>query len=302
MKKNEKIEKELFMEQEPCPEKKKDKKAAGEKSEKEIIEWKPMENKVRKGQDTDELGFKCIVAILIVILPFILLYELGESLWFRCSSKRRKEEFRKMEGESIKYAKKHSPTEEHGFYRNHDRYVIHYNTCQEIYPKCDISIWVPDAKAKDYPRVPWLDAKELYSIKVPYTFHSCWTDGYVSDLEEVDWLADFKMKSNLVNAIAVINYNTDGYETLLRSRRADTFILDTFPFEDEERTPLECFVELLTDKKPMDGLEYEKVLYRFVPMGRFRLERKTYSQLTGSSRKKLGKILNEYGLSKFWLL
>ena len=30
MKKNEKIEKELFMEQEPCPEKKKDKKAAAE--------------------------------------------------------------------------------------------------------------------------------------------------------------------------------------------------------------------------------------------------------------------------------
>ena len=38
MKKNEKIEKELFMEQELCPEKIKDKKAAGEKSEKEIIE------------------------------------------------------------------------------------------------------------------------------------------------------------------------------------------------------------------------------------------------------------------------
>lgn len=302
MKKNEKIEKELFMEQEPCPEKKKDKKkTGGEKSEKETIEWKPIEN-VRKGVDKNELVFKCIVAILIGISPFILLYELAESLWFRCSSKRRKEEFRKMEGESIKYAKKHHPTEEHGFYRNHDRYVIHYNTCQSLYPKCDISIWVPDAKAKDYPRVPWLDTKELYSIKVPYTFHSCWMDGYVSDLEEADWLADFKMKSNLVNAIAVINYNADGYEILLRSRRADTFILDTFPFDYEERTPLECFVELLTDKKPMEGLDWEIVKYRYCPLGRFRLERKTYAQLTGSSRKKLGKILNDYGLPKFWLL
>lgn len=110
------------------------------------------------------------------------------------------------------------------------------------------------------------------------------------------------MKWNLVNAIAVINYNADGYEILLRSRRADTFILDTFPFDDEERTPLECFVELLTDKKPMEGLDWEIVKYRYCPLGRFRLERKTYAQLTGSSRKKLGKILNDYGLPKFWLL
>lgn len=261
-----------------------------------------MDNKVRNGVDTDELAFKCIVALLIVISPFILLYELVESLWFMCSTKRRKEEFRKMEGERVKDAKKHSLKGEYGFYRNNDRYVIHYSTSQDIYPNCDISIWVPETKASDYPRVPWLDTMELYSIKVPYTFHSCWTDGYVSDLEEADWLADFKMKWNLVNAIAVINYNTGGYETFLRSRKAETFILDAFPFDDEERTPLECFVELLTDKKPMDGLEYETVLYRFVPMGRFRLERKTYSQLTGSSRKKLGKILNEYGLSKFWIL
>lgn len=302
MKNDEKIEKELFMEQEPCPEKIKEKKTTGDKNEKEIIEWKPMENKVRKGLDTDELAFKCIVAMLIVIAPFILLYELGESLWFRCSSKRRREEFRKMEGERVKYAKKHSPKEERDFYRNNDRCVIHYSTSRDIYPKCDISIWVPEAKTNDYPRVPWLDTKELYSIKVPYTFHSSWADGYVSDLEEADCLADFKMKWNLVNAISVINYNADGYETFFRSRKADTFILDTFPFDDEERTPLECFVELLTDKKPMYGLEYEKVLYRFVPMGRFRLERKSYDRLTDSSRKKLGKILNEYGLPKFWFL
>lgn len=118
------IEKELFLEQEPCPKKIKDKKTAGKKSEKQIIGWKPIEN-VRKGLDTDELGFKCIVAILIVISPFILLYELCEGLWFRCSTKRRQEEFRKMERESVKYAKKHSPTEEH-FYRNHDQYIINY--------------------------------------------------------------------------------------------------------------------------------------------------------------------------------
>ena len=298
MMKNEKIEKELFLEQESSHEKIKEKITTGNK----IIEWEPMENNVKKGLDTDELGFKCIVAILIVISPFILLYELGESLWFRCSSKRRKEEFRKMEGESIKYAKKHSPKEEHGFYRNHDRYVIHYNTCQEIYPICDISIWVPESRANDYPHVPWLDTMELYSIKVPYTFHSCWADGYVSDLEESAWLADFKMKWNLVNAIAVINYNADGYESLLRNRKADTFIMDTFPFDDEDWKPLECFVELLTDKKPMEGLDWEIVKYRYCPLGRFRLERKTYAQLTGSSRKKLGQILNEYGLSKFWLL
>ena len=75
MMKNEKIEKELFLEQESSHEKIKEKITTGNK----IIEWEPMENKVKKGLDTDELGFKCIVAILIVISPFILLYELGEN-------------------------------------------------------------------------------------------------------------------------------------------------------------------------------------------------------------------------------
>lgn len=299
MKNNEKIEKELFLEQEPCPEQIQDKKTTIDIFDKEIIKWKPMDNNVRKGVDKNELAFKCIVAMLIVIAPFILFYELGESFWFRCSSKKRKEEFKQMERERAKYAKKHSPKEERNFYRNNDRCVIHYSTSQDIYPKCDISIWVPETKVNDYPRVPWMDTMELYSIKMPYTFHSYWADGYVSDLAEADWLADFKMKWGLVNAISVINYDSNGYETIFRSRKAETFFLDTFPFDDEERTPLECFVELLTDKKPMDGLEYEKVLYRFVPMGEFRLERKSYDRLTGSSRKKLGRILDEYGLSKF---
>lgn len=246
----------------------------------------------------DEWTFKSIIALLLLFSPFILLFELAESILFRCSSKRRMREFRKMVSENIRDTN-HRPKAA-GFSHNYGRYIIHYNTFMEIYPDCDISIWVPEEKVCDHPSVPWQKTMELFSIKVPYTFHSCQADGYVSDLEESDWLLDFKKKLGLTSAIAVINYDAEGFESFLRHRYTDAF-MDTFPFEPEALTPLVCSVELLVDSEPGDGVCWVKTKYRCCPLGRFRLERKSYVQLTGNSRKRLERILDDYALPKLWL-
>ena len=183
-----------------------------------------------------------------------------------------------------------------GFFRNTDQCAVHYSTNEDIYPESHLSLWLPDDKAGDYPRVPWLQTVGLYSVKVPHVFHSIWADGRISDLNEEDWLAEFQKRWNLSNAVVVINYkHYEDDNFYLRQRKIERSFMDTFPPLDlEEWTPLECYVELLTDKKPLEGLEWEKVEYRYCHLGTFTLERNCFHDI--KDRKRLEEMLTSFGI------
>ena len=290
-----KIEKNQFVEEESCPESPDKKTTAGKTRVQNDDEWTPQE--IKKSGMSDDIWIKIIFGGLIVLSPFILLYELGESLHFKCSQKRRKEEYRKMLDERARKASKCVPKkDDHHYYRNSDRYIIHCSTNESIYPQCNLSLWIPGDKADDYHRVPWAQPITLYSVKVPHVFHSIWADGQISDLNEEDWLAEFQKRWNLSNAVVVINYkHYEDDNFYLRQRKIERSFMDTFPPLDwEEWTPLECYVELLTDKKPLEGLEWEKVKYRYCHLGTFTLERNCFHDI--QDRKRLENILNNYGV------
>ena len=288
------IEKNLFVEEESCPESPDKKTTAWKTQVQNDDEWAPQE--IKKSGMSDDIRIKIIFGGLIVLSPFILLYELGENLHFKCSQKRRKEEYRKMVKERERKARKCVPEmDDSGFFRNADRCAVHYSTNEDIYPECHLSLWVPDDKAGDYPRVPWSQTVGLYSVKVPHVLHSYWADGRVSDLNEEDWLAEFQMKWNLPEAVVVINYKhyEDDNFHHLRKRKIERCIIDS-PLDWGEWTPLECYVELLTDKKPMEGLEWEKVEYRYCHLDTFTLERNCFHSI--KEHKRLENILNGYGV------
>ena len=253
------------------------------------------QQEIKKSGMSDDIWIKIIFGGLIVLSPFILLYKLGESLHFNCSQKRRKEEYRKMVKERSRRARKCVPEmDDSGFFRNADRCVVHCSTNEDIYPECNLSLCVPEEKAGNYPHVPWAQPITLYSVRVPHVFHSIWADGRVSDLNEEDWLAEFQKRWNLSDAIVVINYKHYGDDNLyLRKRKIARCIMDSFPFDNEDRTPLECYVELLTDKKPMEGLEWVNVTYRFYHLGTFTLERNCFNNI--KDRKRLEKMLAGFG-------
>ena len=292
---NNDIEKKLFTEEEPSPKvETPDKTTEGKTQVQNDGQWTPQE--IKSGI-SDDIWIKIIFGGIIVLSPLILLYELGESLHFKCSQKRRREEYRKMVKERARKARKCVPEmDDSGFFRNADRCVVHCSTNEDIYPECYLSLWVPEDKAGNYPRVPWMQTIGLYSVKVPHVFHSIWADGRVSDLNEEDWLAEFQKRWNLSDAIVVINYKHYGDDNFyLRQRKLEMSVIDSFPFDDEDRPPLECYVELLllTDKKPKEGLEWEKVEYRFFHLGTFTLERNFFNNI--KDRKRLETMLADFG-------
>ena len=103
------------------------------------------------------------------------------------------------------------------------------------------------------------------------------------------------MKWNLPEAVVVINYKhyEDDNFHHLRKRKIERCIIDS-PLDWGEWTPLECYVELLTDKKPMEGLEWEKVEYRYCHLDTFTLERNCFHSI--KEHKRLENILNGYGV------
>ena len=231
-----------------------------------------------------------LVSLIILLLPFELIYDLAEHIYFKCSKQKRSNEYRRM---MLGQAKTPIRLEQEvpGFFRNKEKLVKQFCSSEHQYPNCEVYFWIPQLVTEKYPDVPWFK-KTVYSVRVPYTFHCYYTNGFVSNLLDYDWLLKFQRVYNLTKAVPVINYTrqTDwGREFWKKYSRS---LLDT-----EEYDEIECFVELLTETEPMEGLEYEKVNYMCYHAGTYQLKRHHFDILTSKSHRKLNEIIEKYHLN-----
>lgn len=229
-----------------------------------------------------------LVLLMILLLPFELIYKFAEHLKFKKSRQKRSNEYRRM---MLGRAKTPIRLEQEvpGFFRNKEKLVEQFCSSEHQYPNCEVYFWIPKMIVEKYPSVPWM-MKTVYSVRVPYTFHCHYTNGSVSSLLDYDWLLKFQHVYHLTNAVPVINYTrqTDwGRELLKKSSN----ILD-----DEEYDEIECFVELLTETEPMEGLEYEKIDYMYYHAGTFQLKRHYFDILTTKSYTTLKQTIEKYHL------
>lgn len=247
--------------------------------------------KKKEKEKWDDFWFKVLVTGLVIISPFIIIYKLSESLWFNLSRKARMAEYNNIQKRNLVGAGRSKPdTDDVGFFRNSERIILYVSTSQYIYPTCKISLYMPDAKADNYTCVPWEEKQELYSVRVPGTFHSIYTDGIVSELEEYEWLCKFRKDYLLTAAVPVINY-ASGAENYKRD--AVNFIEWVW---NDKQSPIDCYVELLATDEPVKGIEWEAVNYRHYTLGTFTLERGSLDSLTNKSQRMLDKLLQEYGV------
>ena len=182
------------------------------------------------------------------------------------------------------------------FFRNRDKVILYFNSSQSMYPSCEVSLYVPEDKADGYHKVPWQDKRELYSVRVPNTFHSYWAEGYVSDLVEHGWLRKFQQDYRLTDAVPVINYSLKNSDDVIWYNRKITNWICTELWDEEEKAPVECFVELLSTVEPVKDTDWEMVEYRWCTLGTFTLKRGCFDRLTNKSRHRLNRILEEYGV------
>lgn len=307
-----KIEKDLF--KDSCPRKEdSSKQQKGTKGEnKEVwterlpqgqVEWVNVDREMKKAkkeeetEKRDEFWFKVLVAGLIVIAPFIIIYELAESLWFKGCPRKRKNEYRNMMQKRVTEAGSIRPDRfDLDFFRNKDSVILHFSSSQAMYPSCEVSLYVPEDKAGGYPKVPWQDMLTLYSVRVPNTFHSYWADGYVSNLIEHGWLRKFQQEYRLTDAVPVINYSFKNSCDVIWYKRELENCIHRELWDEDVKAPVECFVELLSRVEPVKGTEWVPVGYRCCPLGTFTLERGCFDKLTGRSRRRLERILEGHGV------
>ena len=304
MRNTEKIEKQLFKDEPIFL-----KELEGNKGQKEIKKWTMNEyknpdevetemEKVKKDKaDDSEIWIKIIVVVLVIISPLIIIYNLTESLCFRCCPRKRKDEYRNIIQKRAAEAKRVRPDRfDFDFFRNRDKVILYFNSSQAMYPSCEVSLYVPEDKADGYNKVPWQDKRELYSVRVPNTFHSYWAEGYVSDLVEHGWLRKFQQDYRLTNAVPVINYAFKNSGDVIWYNRKIERCIYTEIWGEEEKAPVECFVELLSTVEPVKDTDWELVEYRRCTLGTFTLERECFDRLTNRSRRRLDRILEEYGV------
>lgn len=303
----EKIEKQLFKDEPVFL-----KEVEGNKGQKETkkLEWTMSEyrhpdevevemEKVKKNKaDDSEIWIKIIVVVLVIISPLIIIYNLTESFCFRCYPRKRKDEYRNMMQKRAAEAKRVRPDRfDFDFFRNRDKVILYFNSSQAMYPSCEVSLYVPEDKADGYHKVPWQDKRELYSVRVPNTFHSYWAEGYVSDLVEHGWLRKFQQDYRLTDAVPVINYSLKNSGDVIWYNRKISNCIYTELWDEEEKAPVECFVELLSTVEPVKDTDWEMVEYRWCTLGTFTLERGCFDRLTNRSRRRLNRILEEYGIN-----
>ena len=304
MRNTEKIEKQLFKDEPIFL-----KELEGNKGQKEIKKWTMNEyknpddvetemEKVKKNKaDDSEIWIKIIVVVLVIISPLIIIYNLTESLCFRCCPRKRKDEYRNIIQKRAAEAKRVRPDRfDFDFFRNKDKIILYFNSSQAMYPSCEVSLYVPEDKADGYHKVPWQDKQKLYSVRVPNTFHSYWAEGYVSDLVEHGWLRKFQQDYRLTDAVPVINYAFKNSGDVIWYNRKIERCIYTEIWVEEEKAPVECFVELLSTVEPVKDTDWELVEYRRCTLGTFTLERECFDRLTNRSRRRLDRILEEYGV------
>ena len=304
MRDTEKIEKQLFKDEPVYL-----KEVEGNKGQKEIKQWAmnvyknpdevevEMEKAKKNNADDSEIWIKIIVVVLVIISPLIIIYNLSEALCFRCCPRKRKDEYRNMMQKRAAEAKRIRPDHfNFDFFRNRDRGILYFNSSQAMYPSCEVSLYVPKDKANGYHKVPWQDKQKLYSIRVPNTFHSYWTEGYVSDLVDHGWLRKFQQDYRLTDAVPVINYAFKNSNDAIWYNRKIERCIYTEIWGEEEKAPVECFVELLSTVEPVKDIDWELVEYRRCTLGTFTLERGCFDRLTNRSRRRLDRILEEYGV------
>lgn len=264
-----------------------------------VVVGKELNNKEKNNKaDDSEISIKIIVVVLVIISPLIIIYNLAESFCFRCYPQKRKDEYRNMMQKRATEAKRVRPDRfDFDFFRNRDKVILYFNSSQAMYPSCEVSLYVPEDKADEYHKVPWQDKRELYSVRVPNTFHSYWAEGYVSDLVEHGWLRKFQQDYRLTDAVPVINYSLKNSDDVIWYNRKISNCIYTELWDEEEKAPVECFVELLSTVEPVKDTDWEMVEYRWCTLGTFTLERGCFDRLTNRSRRRLEQILEEYGIN-----
>ena len=256
-----------------------------------------MEKAKKNKADDSEIWIRIIVVVLVIISPLIIIYNLTETLCFRCCPRKRKDEYRNMMQKRAAEAKRIRPDRfDFDFFRNKDKIILYFNSSQAMYPSCEVSLYVPEDKADGYHKIPWQDKRELYSVRVPNTFHSYWAEGYVSDLVEHGWLRKFQQDYRLTDAVPVINYSLKNSDDVIWYNRKISNCIYTELWDEEEKAPVECFVELLSTVEPVKDTDWELVEYRWCTLGTFTLKRGCFDRLTNKSRHRLNRILEEYGV------
>ena len=304
MRDTEKIEKQLFKDEPVFL-----KEVERNKGQKEIKQWAmnvyknpdevevEMEKAKKNKADDSEIWIRIIVVLLVIISPLIIIYNLTETLCFRCCPRKRKDEYRNMMQKRAAEAKRIRPDRfDFDFFRNKDKIILYFNSSQAMYPSCEVSLYVPEDKADGYHKIPWQDKRELYSVRVPNTFHSYWAEGYVSDLVEHGWLRKFQQDYRLTDAVPVINYSLKNSDDVIWYNRKISNCIYTELWDEEEKAPVECFVELLSTVEPVKDTDWELVEYRWCTLGTFTLKRGCFDRLTNKSRHRLNRILEEYGV------
>lgn len=166
-----------------------------------------------------------------------------------------------------------------GFFRNQTEVVRVIITNEMCYPKCRVRWLIPCISPKmDIMDMDVFQKKEFNSIRIPGKFKSDYSEGYVSDLEEQEYLHEFMKEHSLQNCIVVINYLNHRRRCYIKGICDGWF----------GRSP-ECYVELLSEIEPVNQ-EYEKVVY-------YSYDFPEEYQLVEGSKEKLEKK-SEYRLMK----
>lgn len=161
------------------------------------------------------------------------------------------------------------------------RVIITDNTS---YPKCKVRWLIPSVSPQmDVMDMDVFHKKEFYSIRVPGKFRSDYSEGYVSDLHEKEYLHEFMKEHCLQHCIVIINYLSQHRRCYIKG------ICDGWLGKSPE-----CYVELLSETEPA-RLEYEKVVYYSYDFPEeYRLAKGSKEILEEESEYRLMKSLHQY--------
>ena len=171
-----------------------------------------------------------------------------------------------------------------GFFRNRTEIVRVISTDETSYPRCKVRWLIPCVSSKmDVMDMDVFQKKEFYSIRVPGKFRSDYSEGYVSDLHEKEYLHEFMKEHCLQHCIVVINYLSQRRRCYIKE------ICDGWLSKEPE-----CYVELLSEMEP-SHLEYEKaVYYSYDFPEEYLLEENSKEKLKDESEYRLMKNLHQY--------
>lgn len=167
-----------------------------------------------------------------------------------------------------------------GFFRNGTNPVNVIVTDKEPYPCCRLKWLIPDTSSVRMDMNGMIfQKKEYYSVRVPGKFTSSYSEGFVSDLVEQEYLRLFQKENHLEDAVVVINY------TLHRTRGGVSGCMIPISY-------VNCYVELLADTEPSAELDFVKVVYYIFEFpDEYMLEEGSMEKLHEESRYRLLKFI-----------